>query len=426
MKALPIVVAAVIVAAVAARAQVGPVTLVGDNSITLNGERFANAKITFTKGTGDWYASGKDGHGSFEFTGQYQGRSVMLDFEWDGGLGAHVVTDEIRHNGQRQGEFVISMADKDTYGDGLNTYPSGDDVVTIKVDTLDGLNASVTLAGVITQGNTKVKLTGAFSVHRNTGPKALTNGTYGDCDPVVHDKLSGAEDRSPSGCEAKYDLDVRTAIHEAFAAALARLEKDGWEIQQQTDLSPLTAVPKGSERDIFRTEYDVTAQLSRSAPAYATFQRQMEDFQAKLGSATPADIARFQALMRDMKAATSLRIIVNVNLHASAFDVFKAGTRITTLAPGVYKAQADTVQATTGGDASGAMAATFLLVGSWKTPAVTKDSDGGEHVSTQAALKPALSHLAAQNVEIRIECGNPLADAVIQNLDLKRLQSILR
>src|SRR2546423_472299 len=198
---------------VSARAQVNPVSLVGENYLMLSGERFKSQKIIFDKAEGDWYRTEKDGHGSLEFSAPYDGRDVIIHIEWDGSNNPHLVNNEIRHNGKRTGEFTIGMSDKTTYGDGLNADPSEEDEIQISISKIDDVNVSGNITGIVTQGREKVKVNAAFNLKKITPSKKIVSSSYKNCDNVVHDKLIGAEGRSPSECEAKYDLDIRTVIH---------------------------------------------------------------------------------------------------------------------------------------------------------------------------------------------------------------------
>ena len=198
MKKRNFLISGLLICSFVANAQLLTISLAGENFISLNGERFKNQKLIFTKAEGDWYSTEKDGHGTIEFTAPYQGRNVIINIEWDGSGNPHLVNNEIRHNGKREGEFTITMEDKDTYGDGLNSYPSEEDEIKISISKIDDSNVSGNITGVITQGRDKVKVNAAFNLKRITASKKIVNSSYKDCDNIIHDKLIGAEGRSPS------------------------------------------------------------------------------------------------------------------------------------------------------------------------------------------------------------------------------------
>lgn len=270
-----------------------------------------------------------------------------------------------------------------------------------------------------------MKVDGTFNLKKITPSKKLVNSSYKDCDNVVHDKLSGAEGRSPSECEAKYDLDVRTVIHDAIPAAIEKLQKDGWEIQNQTDLMPLFIVGRGSEKDIFKTDYNVSLQASPTSAVYTSYQKKFSDYSQKVSSGNKEDINAFMNFAREMNAGIKADISFSVNNHGMSFGNFKGGANVTRLSSGIYKIESPYVQARTGGGPESSVDGTFLLIGNWKQPVIKNLGEGEQEVSATAILSPSLSHLAAQNIFIRIECNHALADEIIRNIDLQKLQTLL-
>lgn len=409
--------------AIAAKAQ--KLSLTGDNYLLLNGERFNQQKMVFTRASGDWYTTGKDGHGTIEFNTTYEGRPVTMDIEWDGSEEPHLVNDEIRHNGKRQAEFSITMADKASYGDGLVANTSGDDEIRISILKIDEMNVTGSIAGTVTNGSKTVKVEAGFNLKKTVVSKKMVSSAYKDCDNVVHDKLINAQDRSPSECEAKYDLDIRTAIRDALAPVFAKFQKDGWEVQSQTDLSPLSEVGRGSEKNIFSTNYELILQVSNTSPIYAHNLEKYNEYSEKLKSGTKEDFDRFVSFSREMHGSVKMEINFFVNNRSAGFGNYKGGTKITKLSPTLYKIESRDVQARTGGGADNAMDATFLLIGNWKQPVVGKEGDGSETVNAAAILDPTASHLQAQNIVIRMECNSSLADQFINSLDLQKLQTLI-
>ena len=83
--------------------------LAGDNHLTLDGERFNNKKILFTKAEGDWFTKENDAHGTITFYATYDNRQLLIQLEWDG-KEPTPITDETRHK-QRVGEFMMTLPD---------------------------------------------------------------------------------------------------------------------------------------------------------------------------------------------------------------------------------------------------------------------------------------------------------------------------
>jgi ribosomal protein S24E len=407
------------------------INLSGENYLLLNGERFKNQKIVLTKAEGDWFATSKDGHGTMSFFGTYDGRKLRLDIEWDGKNGLHLVTDEIRHDGKRTAEFLMTMEDKAVYGDGLNAYPSGDDEMNIKITQVSELSVAGEMIGVITLSNEKVKVNGVFNLSRKEAQKKLANSSYKDCDNVVHDKLIGAEGRSPSECEAKFDLDVRTLISEAVAPVISKFQEDDWQIQSQTKLDPLFVVGRGSEKYIFSTQYNFRLQVAPTSATYAGYKKQMDDFTEKFkkvvesGKENKSVGEQYIKFIHEMYSAINVEVGVFVNNSGLSTGNYKGGAKVSKLSDHLFKIESPYNQARSGGGEDNSMDVTFLLIGSWKQPVVRKLDDGGEEIQASVILNPSASHLQSQNILIRIESNSAIANEVIKNLDLEKLKSLL-
>lgn len=399
----------------------------GENYLVLDGERFKNQKIVFENASGDWFATNNDSHGNIDMNAMVSGVKMNLEMEWDGKDQVHIITDEIRHQ-QRKGEFVITSPDKDTYGDGVLAYPIGEQEIKIIIHSSDDMKVSGEITGVVTQGRDKVKVSGFFNLNKPAGAaslKKIITSSYKDCDNVVHDKLIGAEGRSPSECEAKYDLDIRTIIHDAVSSVIEDFKKKGWEIEDETDLKPLIIVARGSEKDIFNTTYEIKLSASPSSAIYDSYQKQYADVSDKLKNATKESYDDFVKFLYKMNGAIKIFIRFSVNTHNSGFGNFKGESKLTKIDDHTFKMESNYVQSRNGGDETASSDGSFLFIGNWKQPRIEKESDGSETVNAVATLNPALPHLQAQNIFIRMECNAELANEIIKNLDLRKLESLL-
>ena len=401
------------------------VNLAGENFLLLNGERFKNQRVSFTKAEGDWFTTANDRHGSLAFFGNWGGRQLRLDLEWDGNKEPHVITNEIRHDGKRTGEFLITMSDQNVYGDGLNAYPNDEEEVHITVSKIDNSTVSGQINGVIHQGSEKVNVSGSFNLRKSTVVKENRSGIYKNCDNVIHDKLIGAEGRSPSECEAAFDLDVRSAVHDAVQPVVQKFQNDGWEVQRQTTLEPLTLVGRGSEKDFFQTGYELQLVASPSSATYATYQKTFSELSEKIKEPSKEGYERFTAFAYEMNAATRCNISFAINTRYGGFANFRGGAKVTQLSTHIWLVQSAYVQASTGGDENAAIDASFLYIGSWKAPLIVKTDDGSEQVKVAGVFNQTAQHLHTQNIQLRIECNAKLAKKIIDSLDLKKLEALL-
>src|SRR5207253_7504867 len=144
-----------------------------------NGGKFNNQKFSFTKAEGDWFALANDAHATIMFSTTFDKRLLQFGIEWDGKESTHAITDEIRHNGLRTGDFFLSLPDKEVYGDGINAYPSGEQQVTIEVLKISDTEVVGKITGYITSNSDAVEVTGVFNL-KKPAAKPKTTSKYRD------------------------------------------------------------------------------------------------------------------------------------------------------------------------------------------------------------------------------------------------------
>ena len=129
---------------------------------------------------------------------------------------------------------------------------------------------------------------------------------------------------------------------------------------------------------------------------------------------------------REMNGALNSNIYFTVNNQSAGFGNFKGGSKITKLSAKIYIIQSPYVQSSTGGDENEAIDATLILIGKWKQPVIEKNDDGSESVTANPVLDPLASHLQVQNIVIRIDCNPSVTKAIIDVMNLKKLQDLIK
>ncbi len=272
---------------------------------------------------------------------------------------------------------------------------------------------------------------------------AQTTGTFGNCDPQIHDKLAGAEWRSPSDCEVKFDGYVRKGLTAALQPVIGNLTAHDWGMTGEVELQSLTSIPRHTETKPFQlTEqqmhqggaFFVTLGLSKDSPIFAQYdqplQAAMAQFGAALKSMNPADGEAAQnALTAATKAEvehTEIHISVSINLSGVGITTFKGGQTVWQLPSGGFAVSAPFVQAPTGGDVSAAQAVTYVFLGPFTPPAAAGPGTGGENIQVKGSLSPVPAKLlSVQDVCIRIQTGSELAKQVIQLIDWNAIKSLM-
>jgi hypothetical protein len=405
------------------------VQLSGENSVVLNGHGFVNKKIAFTSASADWYVTENDGHGTILLKGPFDSRNVMLNLEWDGKKEQYVINDETRHDSRRMGDFTLTMPDKDVYGDGLNAYPSGDQEVIIKIDRVTTDRVIGTISGVISQNNDKISVTGQFGLMRKPViQKSSTSATFKEYDNVIHDKLIGAQFRSPTESEVKYDLSVKSMFLDAFKPVTEFLAGKSWTISTSTDLTPSTGMPRSYLNDQWPA-FELKMQMDHSAAAYQEYVKRSEELSAEMTK--HADDDQFKPLMEKAKqlgymtkGATIINITGQINSDGNRLSNYKGDIKVLTV-PGIdYVIQIPHARALGGGGEENSLDVTQLFLGIWKS-SIKKDADGSQDIVVTPNNKKNVDHLSVKNVVIRIECSRELAEEVIRTMDLQKLKAIL-
>jgi hypothetical protein len=272
---------------------------------------------------------------------------------------------------------------------------------------------------------------------------AQTTGIFGKCDPVIHDKLVGAEWRSPSDCEVQFDAFVRPALAAALQPAIDSLTAHGWGVTRQVELQTLTSIPRHTEAKPFQlTEqqlhqggaFYVSLGLDKSTPVFAQWdtpvQAAMQKFGAALKSMNAGDGETAQKGLTEATKAevehTTIQISVLINNPGVGISSFKGGHTVTTLPKGGFAVSAPYVQAPTGGDVSAAQRVTYVFLGPFTAPAAAGPATGGEDVRVKGTLSlvPA-KLLRVQNICIRIQTGSELAQQVINQIDWSALKQLM-
>jgi hypothetical protein len=419
-------------------AQNKTISLSGENFISITGGKFINKKVVFTSAEGDWFATTTDAHGALTFYAPYDSRQIRLDMEWDGKNEDHIITNEVRHNGKHTGDFIMTLPDKNVFGDGLNAYPDENnginEAIKITVMSMDEMNVQAKISGNISNGREHMQVSGMISLKKDIASKTSATASYKDCDNVIHDKMIGAQYRSPTECEVKFDLDLRTALHLSFKPLIDSLLKNGWRLEKETQVKSIMGIGRGSEKNFYDPgltdvgNYALHFQLNPASPEYKNWQTQyadmMNDFQKD--PTKPGSMDKLTAFTAEMKVATDISIYVNVNYSATAAVNFTTSHHVEKTPNTTCVVYLKNAQAATGGGKEESGNAAWVYFGKWSSPKFQKNSDGSERVELNATPDPKASHLSVQTIVIRMECNDDLSDEVIKYTDFKKLQSLLQ
>ena len=252
------------------------------------------------------------------------------------------------------------------------------------------------------------------------GISQSTSASFKDCDNVVHDKLTGAQNRSPTDCEVKYDLYVKNAFIEAFDKVVKFFPENNWQINKVTDLTPLTGIPRMKLNDSWPSYY-LDIGMNHDAPAYKKY---VEEQSAQMNK-TDVQMQEILKLGYEIHGATAIIIYGHINRNQRQETVtFKGKHKILQVKGTDYVVQYPYAQALSGGGVESALVVTDVFLGSWKM-AYKVQSDASENLIAQPAYNKNGERLNIQNISLRIECNPELAEQVLKQIDFGKLKAIL-
>ena len=409
--------------AMTALAQKNSVIPAGENYIEISSLKIKKQRVEFNKITADWFVTANDSHCSITFKGPFDTRELTLAIEWSGKKDAYVITNETSHAGDRSGDFLLSAPDKDTYGDGLGAQPTGDQQVVVKVEKITDENISGNISGLISDGKDVIKINGHFSLAKKAAkPTAKsTSLTFKDCDNVIHDKLTGAQDRSPTDCEVKYDLEVKSAFQKAFENVVSGFQNNHWLVTKITPLDPVTGVPRASDNSSFLGDYNIELEPGPENDQYAAYNKSYQE----LLNGGSQDMKKIQDFMKQMNGAIRIKIYARVNGMYSSIVIFKEGHKMLKAPGAAYVIESPYMQSGGGGGIESSVGADFIYMGNWKAPVIVKDRNGGETINVMPVIVKSATTLSVKNITIRIECNSELAEQILKGIDFSKLTSLL-
>ena len=404
-----------------------PLAIASNSQLTLDGGDIHNQSFALSKCIGDWFVLPNDAYASLDLQTATPAPPMTLDIRWFGKAVNHVINAE--NNTDLTGDhvaFFLTMHGQPPYD--LAVKPRGDQAVTVTVVRMDDHD----LEARFTSAAEKLRVSGSVVIHRDALPAPRMTGVYGDCDNVIHDKMYGAQSRSPSGCEVRFESDVRRAIHQSMQRVIAGFTSAGWTLDRPPELKPIVSAARNTEKNPFQTsftsngDYSLEFRMSPQNPQFQAYQRQTDALMEKL-KANPS--GGFQELARAgyaMQGATRVKVTANINLASTAITNFHSEHTVLDVPGAAYAVASAHAQAPTGGGEGSSMDVALAVFGNWAPAAIEKDSDGGELISLKANFTPGAPTLSVQNLRIRVEANAELARRVFGQIDYAPLQSLLR
>src|ERR1035437_4997337 len=409
--------------AITGLAQKNTITPAGENYLDINSVKTKKQHIEFNNITGDWFINNKDGHVSLSLHGKLNNQNVRLEMETNGTAKEF----EIYRNEQLQYKpheaFFLAINEYD-YNEAIVCDPDGNERIKINIEQIDDQNCKLTFSGTMC-GKLKLYCSGKVSVKKNS--KVSSSATYKDCDNVIKDKLVGAQDRSPTDCEIKYDLEVKSAFQKAFENVVSGFQNNHWLVTKITPLDPVTGVPRASDNSSFLGDYDIELQIDPKSDKYIELNKSFEQLSGEYGKdpSNNAKMENSQNYLHKMISAIYIKIYAGVNSTYSSMYIFKEGHKMLKAPGASYVIESPYMQSGGGGGIESSVGADFIYMGNWKAPVIVKDRNGGETINVMPVIVKSATTLSVKNVTIRIECNSELAEQILKGIDFSKLTSLL-
>jgi hypothetical protein len=403
-----------------------PITIGSESQIVIDGGQIRNETFPLPQVQGDWFVTANDAHVSLTLKSTSPKPPITLDVSWFGKQPNHVINAD--NNTDLTGDhvnFLLVMNGQEPYN--TMAKPRGQDSITVTVSRMDDHDLEAHVGGMAD----KLRINATVRLHRDSVPFRPMTGTYGSCDNIIYDKMYGAQNRSPSECEARFDGDVRRAIRQSLDRVMSYFRTAGWLVEKEPELKPITAIARNTEKNPFRIDfagsgaYSVVLKMNPASPQGQAWQQR---YQGMMQSLKPGaeSIQAFSKMAYEMKGATEVRISVVTNMLMASVGNFKGEHTVLNLPGAAYAVFSSHAQAATGGGVDNSEDRALILLGSWTPVAIVKHSDGGEEIGAKAVFDKAAPPLSVQNMWIRINANQELTQNIVRQLDLAPLQALMR
>lgn len=412
--------------ALAALAFPASAAIVSETRITVTGGSINGQTFTFTAAYGDWFVLPNDAHASFTLSSGSGPGVNQLSIEWDGKGEAHSIIPNDPKN-----TFSLRLGQPVNQSIRLDRA----DAIEVSVIKMDDLNLEARISGTAT-GAAQFRISGVVKLHRDAANYPVT-GTYMNCDPVVHDKFAGAQNRSPSECEVKFDSHVRESLAQAFAPVVTVFSDGDWAQTRKANMGPIDSLSRKTEKSpfrfdasslagSFRLEFRVRPESAQAQRSQAT----LEAFSKKMAEAmkSPAAAVAFQTELaeatRAIEGSSVIAITVGVNAESIGIANFRGSFTDAKLPVGAYLVTVPYAQAHTGGDITASHETTWAFLGPWSSATATKSGEG-QSIKVKSALKPGAPTLSIQNIYMEIQANAELAKKIVALVDWKAMQQLI-
>jgi hypothetical protein len=412
----------------------------GENYLEIKSEGAPAKRIGFTIAYGDWYILPNDASATIYLVFQQNGTEYALDLAWTGTEKTQPIVHYNETNEERF--FIYHESTKDSHGYSCSPQEEGDEV-RIHVAQMSESDLAATIEGDLrsnlraagAKGFVPVHVTGRISLHKNPKDRVVTS-RFGDCDPVVHNRIPGALNRTPSDCERKFVRYMDSLVEDFFQPLRDYFAARGWR-ENFSGKHELTSLPWRTEESFMSLEFgaphsrrmfeDPEGKKIFDADRYQFLTDSMEQDARDKGKEPDmsAIVSRATAIMDNEARFGWAKISFEIN---EDYDYVYGGELVQRTLPGAafFIQAARRKGATHGlGPITGlSYGETCIGFGRWEAPVIKDYDQTTKELVLHTRYKAEDPHLTVQSICIRIEARPELSDQIAQLLDWKKLPRI--
>ncbi len=318
----------------------------------------------------------------------------------------------------------------------LQMSKEGDSAVTQVLELTD-TNLKLRIKGTGTlgerrdHGESATQFEAVINLRRTPFVRLPLSRVFGEaCDPTLYDRTAGAEFRSVTDCEIKFERHVRHGYADVLQPTIEEFEKMGWNIFKRPSMEPRT--DRGMGRSRHQRALEIGGQLDleldrRSNEEEAEYrEKRQQEVLSKYSGDMDRQVKELMAVQQEIKANDVINISLATNPAVAAADAISYRKPLTTypIAGGGFAFGTNDANDNEEGQTRLSPNKTFLYLGPIKQTTV-KNSDGSSTVNIRPVFDAKAPLTAAQAIKITIECKPELAAAVIAKLDIHKLQDLV-
>ncbi|MGB7547211.1 MAG: hypothetical protein WBM14_05645 [Terracidiphilus sp.] len=314
-----------------------------------------------------------------------------------------------------------------------------DDSAVMEILELTDTNLKLKIKGTGTlgerrdHGTSTVTFEAVINLRRTPFVKLPPSQVFGEtCDPTLYDRTAGAEYRSPTDCETKFERHIGYAMVAAVKPVTAEFEKGGWHVGHDFTGEPRTDRGIGiiRKQQRYRLGLKGVGDLElrkRADDDEAGYQQsRQEEAKTKCSDDSAGLMKAFMALQTELKSNDYIAVYWDINSPPVVADSisYKKPLTMYTVAAGGLAFSTNDADENADGEVKLSPNETFVYLGPVKQTTV-KNSDGSSTLSIRPTFDPKAPALAVQDIKIMIECAPDLAAQVVKTLDFQKLQELI-